>query len=89
MFSCDLCEIFKKTFSVKGNAQFIFWRSSYLLGAVQKGRHRRNGNFWNPLPLMSPLVTISGYPPPLSMSPGKYRQTFIKNLSNENYLGSF
>ena len=33
-------------------------------GAVQKGRHRKNGNFWTPPSPMSPLVTISGYPPP-------------------------
>ena len=36
-----------------------------LLGAVQKGRHCKNDDFWTPLPSpMSPLVTISGYPLP-------------------------
>ena len=37
------------------------WQKSLFLGAVQKGRHCKNGNFWTPLPLVSPLVTISGY----------------------------
>ena len=37
-----------------------------LLGAVQKGSHHKNGNFWTPTPssLMSPLVAIPGYPLP-------------------------
>lgn len=43
-----------------------WWSKSTIpltIGAIQKGRHHKNGNFWTP-PLMSALVTISGYPPP-------------------------
>ena len=42
----------------------VYGKRDISLGAVQKGHHRKNSNFWIPLLPMSPLVTISGYPPP-------------------------
>ena len=33
------------------------------LGAIQKWRHLKNGIFWSPFPLLSPLLAISSYSP--------------------------
>ena len=47
----------------------VRYRAYFEQGAVQKGRHRKNGNFWTPFP----HVIISHYfrVPPSPMSPSK------------------
>ena len=65
-FPVIFAKFLRKPFSIKGNAQFIFIRSRSKRTSPQKWQ------FLEPSPPISPLVTISGCPPPLSMSPGKY-----------------
>ena len=65
----------------------LFLTTAQGIGVTQKGRHHKNGNFWITPPPISPLVTFSGYPLP-PISPGKKWQTFIKESSTKNPVGS-
>ena len=60
-----------------------------VLGAIQKWRHRENGQFWTPLPPLSPFVTHPTDPPPPYVTGANSDKLFFTEKRDEKNIGHF